>query len=111
MAKIEKQAEGQTFSVQFNLMMLFIFLSLGFSDSRIDENEPVRFGFKESDLGQVVVKIFNDVFFEAVCMLNNRFSLLSVILQVLIKRVIKVNHKTDISLIFLTDRPRPILYL
>lgn len=51
------------------------------------------------------------MFFEAVCMLNNRFSLLSMILQVLIKRVIKVNHRTDISLIFLADRPRPILYL
>lgn len=44
-------------------------------------------------------------------MLNNRFSLLGVILQILIKRVIKLNHKTDISLIFLADRPRPILYL
>lgn len=51
------------------------------------------------------------MFFEAVCMLNNRFSLLGMILQILVKRVIKVNHKTDISLIVLTDRPRPILYL
>ena len=66
---------------------------------------------KDELLQKLIVKIFNDVFFEAVCMLNNCFSLLSVILQVLIKRVIKVNHKTDISLIFLADRPRPILYL
>lgn len=41
------------------------------------------------------------MFFEAACMLNNRFSLLSMILQELVKRTTKVNHKTNVSLIFL----------
>lgn len=46
-------------------------------------------------------KIFNNVLVKALSMLNNHFSLLSVLFQLLVIRGIKIDYKTDISLIFL----------